>query len=559
MPDTSDPLAVAVHERNSAGRSATERTQLDDVWEQISHYMMPTEGHFQERVHSESVHYILKNRTVLDSTGARSLELSASFLHTLLNNPATRWIDMSVVGKTTEELSTDAQIWLEHELSNKMLHAVAGPQSSLYGDLHTLYMSLLAFGTACLFIEGQNGHIQTRHISMADIVIDENVYGAVDTVFRSVRMTARQAQQRWPKKSMEDLGPALKAEKGSHHQEHRRVPFLHAVFPTDDQAMMEHIPASVREKLKFFPFASVWTNDEDKMTVSIKGYGEFPYCVPRWYKVKDNVYGRSPGMTTLPDVRMANRMKETILRGGEKLVDPPLLIPEGSILSPVRLMPGGITFTNGNQGPQPLIPPGASRIEFGQALLEQTQQSIREGFFTTLLLTPDSPVRTATEVLQLADERNKAIAPMLIRLYQELFHTLVARVYGVLNRAGVFKSAPSDLQGQSISLQYVSPMVASQRQTEALGTARMLEGIIPMAQADPGVVDYIHPERYVKAIHSGSGAPANVLRTKSEIKAIQEQRAAQSQAAQAQELIPAIEAQAKTRTADAALLKAQKG
>ena len=461
---------------------------------------------------------------------------------------------MGVLGVDEGKLSVTAKKWLE-DISDITMAAVSGPNSTLYADLHTTYLFLGAFGTAVLYAEdGGDGLIRTRHFHLEDITIEEDVSGFIDVVFRKSKFNARQVMQRWPGRDLHSFGAAF----NSKDKLKLGVDILHAVFPTNDASMMEMMTKKQRLIAGNFPYASVWLNAVDEVTISVGGFDEFPYVVPRWYKDRTSPYGRSPGMTVHPDVRMTNRMMETILRGAEKLVDPPLILRAGSLVSPVRLTPGGLTFSDGDVKPEALIPPGASRVEYGTELLRSRQEAIREGFFTPLFATPDSPVKTATQVLQEADERNRAISPMLIRMYQELFHRLIARIFGILNRAGAYPPPPLELASAELSIQYVSPLAASHRQVEALGTMRTAEGILPWAQADPTILDNFDNDAIAEVVHAGSGAPASILNTPSKIKAIREQRAQAEQLATAQELIPAIEAGAKVQQAQAAQTRAER-
>ena len=509
-------MATALVARDTENRNSPDRSSLRLLWEDIARYLLPREARFTE----ETVSGILRSRELLDSTGARALELFASFLHTLLNNPSTQWIDIGLLGQTDSALSNTAvKRWLE-EVSNITMGAVSGPLSTLYADLHTAYLFLGAFGTAVLYAEdGGNGLVRTRHFHLEDVTIEEDVSGFIDVVLRKSKFNKRQIQQRWPGVPPSAFGASLMKD-----ERRQGIDILHAVFPTSDAAMTEHMTKQQLGVVKNFPYASVWVNAVDSVTISVGGFEEFPYVVPRWYKDRSSPYGRSPGMTVHPDVRMTNRMMETILRGAEKLVDPPLVLRAGSLISPLRLAPGGLTFSDTDVKPEPLIPPGASRIEYGQALLRSRQDAIREGFFTPLFATPESPIKTATQVLQEADERNRAIAPMLIRMYQELFHRLVARIFGILSRAGAYPPPPGEIANAELSVRYVSPLVASHRQVEALGALRTAEGILPWAQADPSVLDNFNTDAIAEVVHAGSAAPMKILNTPAKIKDIRKQR-----------------------------------
>jgi hypothetical protein len=43
------------------------------------------------------------------------------------------------------------------------------------------------------------------------------------------------------------------------------------------------------------PVASIYIERKTKHVLQNGGFEEFPYAVPRWYKVAGEKYGRSPG------------------------------------------------------------------------------------------------------------------------------------------------------------------------------------------------------------------------------------------------------------------------
>ena len=49
---------------------------------------------------------------------------------------------------------------------------------------------------------------------------------------------------------------------------------------------------------------SVANQKEEKTLLEEGGFDEFPYMVPRWSKVAGEIYGRSPSMTSLPDIKI---------------------------------------------------------------------------------------------------------------------------------------------------------------------------------------------------------------------------------------------------------------
>ena len=515
-----DKLARLLVERERSLRSA--RSTWDTLWQSVTRYCLPNSATFTETVSAG----LERTRAILDSTAPRALEMFASFLHTLLNNPASRWIRLGVEGEPDISKDPTNRAWFEL-VEKKIIDALVAPEADIYSQLHQVYLDLGAVGTACLFSDvAPSGRLRIRNYHMADCVVAEGEGENIDSMYRQRKTTRRQALQRFGK---ENLGKKYQDVKGGELD--KDVRFLHVCFPSTDPAADE-FPTKIK-RLKA-PFVAAWidTEDDEKL-IETATYEEFPYHVPRWYKARGEIYGRSPAMTVLPDIRMVNRMSDTILRGAEKIVDPPLYLPDGALVSPVRLFPGGMTFTEGNVEIRTLIPPGTSRIETGNELLKNRQQAIKEGFFTPLFVTPDSPVKTATQVLQEVDERNRALSPMLVRIQTELFHLLVTRVYNILDRSGQIPPKPQALAGQTVRLEYVSPLIASQKQVEGLAVSRMFDQMALWAQVDPGIFDWIDTDKTARVIHAASGAPAELARNQTQVTELRAIRA-KAQDAQAQ-------------------------
>lgn len=548
-------LASKLLQRDEALRSL--RSDYERLWEDIANHVIPRRGEFLEKERSGAE----RNRYIYDSTAPRALELFASQLMMLLARPESQWFRLEAVddsGVPQRNLSVSSRQWLES--AEKQMRAVLSSRpSDLSIQLHMVFLDLGAFGTTALYVDADaRGAVRTQSIHLSEITFEEDPYGNPSTVYRRRKLTPAQAIQAFPDVDPNDVVKDF--ERVAKENPDREICFLHVVFPLDGSmpGMEGQLPRDARERARLAqaPYASVWVNADDHRIVKSSHYMEMPYIISRWYRTggygNDGVrqYGRSPAMTVLPDIRMVNRMDQTILRGAEKLVDPPLMLPEGGLVSPVRLFPGGLTFSDGAVTPQPMIPPGASRIDVGDALLQQKQQAIRDGFFISLMMTPDSPVKTATQVLQEVDERNRALAPMLIRQQTELLEPLIQRVYGLLSRGNAFPEPPAEIADRPIRIAFVSALSSSAKQEEALGTTRIIEALLPWAQVDPGVLDGFDPDEVAETVHAGSGAPDRVLRPRRMVEKVRQQRAEQQQQAQQSErLTQAVEAGAKVAAA----------
>jgi hypothetical protein len=66
-------------------------------------------------------------------------------------------------------------------------------------------------------------------------------------------------------------------------------------------------------------------------------------------------------------------------------------------------------------------------------------------------------------------------------------------------------------------------------QTEAMAAIRWLEGVAFISQLDPRAADVVNADAAVALLHSASGVPARLMRSRQEIEAIRQARAEQQQ------------------------------
>ena len=234
----------------------------------------------------------------------------------MLTSGASPWFHLDV--KDTElNRDDDVREWLQ-DTSMRMIRAFN--QSNFETEVHELYVDLVVFGTGCMFVEMDKGQIRcsTRHIS--EFYVQEDQYGIVDTVFRKYHISAVAAVQRF---GIDGVSDHIKKiyEKTPDEQ----VELLHCVTP--------RVERDIRKRdSKNMPYMSVHICMQTKMVMSEGGFEELPYVVPRFLKATGEVMGRSPAMVALPDVKMLNLMSKTIIQAAQKMIDPPLLVPDDGFL-----------------------------------------------------------------------------------------------------------------------------------------------------------------------------------------------------------------------------------
>ena len=487
-------------------RLKTQRQNWESHWQEVADYMQPRKADVTKTRSKGDK----RTELIFDGSPLQSVELLAASLHGMLTNPSTPWFSLRFKQNDMEN-EDEAKEWLED--ATEVMYA-AFNKSNFQQEIFELYHDLITFGTAAMFIEEDDEDIlkfSTRHIN--EIFIAENDKGRIDTVFRKFSLSARAAIQKFGDVS---VNIATKAKKDPYEE----VEIMHAVYPRSDFDPR-------KQDKQNMPFESVYLDAESGDELSVSGFREFPFVVPRYLKASHEIYGRSPAMTALPDVKMLNEMSKTTIKSAQKQVDPPLLVPDDGFMLPVRTVPGGLNFYRA--GTRDRIEPlniGANNT-LGLNMEEQRRNSIRNAFYVNQLMMQDGPQMTATEVIQRNEEKMRLLGPVLGRLQSELLKPLIDRVFAILMRRNLFAQAPDFLSGQEIEIEYVSPLAKAQKSTELSSIMRAIEIMGSLSNVAP-VFDHINMDKLVRHLTSIVGVPQKILKPQAELNA-ERQQAAQQQ------------------------------
>jgi len=485
-----------------------QRQNWETHWQEVADYMQPRKADVtKQRARGDK-----RMEQVFDSSPIQAVELLAASLHGMLTNPSTPWFTLRFKDEEIEN-EDEAKLWLE--ASTDAMYT-AFNRSNFQQEIFELYHDLITFGTAAMFIEEDDDDIikfSTRHIN--EVFIAENDKGRIDTIYRRFKISARAAMQKFGEAVSSDVQSAFKKDP------YKEVEILHAVYPRSD------FNPNKKDK-KNMPFESVYIEFKNGNELSVSGFREFPFVVPRYLKASNEIYGRSPAMTALPDVKMLNEMCKTTIKAAQKQVDPPLLVPDDGFLLPVRTVPGGLNFYR--SGTRDRIEPlniGANN-PLGLNMEEQRRDSIRAVFYVNQLMMQQGPQMTATEVIQRNEEKMRLLGPVLGRLQSELLKPLIDRVFAILLRNNMLPQAPEFLSGRDIEIEYVSPLAKAQKSTELQSIMRAVEILGSLANVAP-VFDYVNFDNLVKHLADIVGVPQKILKSQSQVNAERQQAQQQQQ------------------------------
>lgn len=487
-----------------------ERGQWEDHWQDVSEFIFPRRAAFNvTRTKGDK-----RMQRVYDGTGMQALELLASGLHGFASNPSARWFTLKTTSAALNEMDPIRE-WLG-DVEDIIFSKLHSPDSSITSHLHEMYMDMGAFGTGIMFIgvgKKENLLFQTRFLG--ECVIDENSEGVVDTVIRCFRWNVRQVMQQWPDTAGEEI--RKKFQDGKFDEP---VELLHAVYPRADRDPK-------KETADNLPYASVYIEKKDKRVLQEGGFEEFPYAVPRWYKAAGERYGRSPAMSALPDVKMLQEMAKTTIRAAQKIVDPPLLVPDDAMIGPVLTIPGGLNFYRGEREIAPLQT--GANIPISLEMMQDLRNRILKTFYADIMQPAMDKQMTAYEYSKIVEQAMRLLGPVVGRMESELLGPLIRRVFGILSRNGEFPEQPPELDGQPWTVEYVSPLAQAQRAQKVDAAVNMLTIAGQMAQFDPSIMGRFNSERFLEWMATEMNVDADLILDDAEFAEKQQQQ----QAAQA--------------------------
>lgn len=478
MPSTSE------HDLSQRYRRARERRRpFEAIWRDCLAYTMPQRCPGLEGAPGRGA------ERLFDSTAADSVEQLAASLLAELTPPWSQWFGLKP-GTDVPRADQPAAAEMLEQLATRVLSHF--DHANFTVEMHQAFLDLVTIGTATLlFAEAPAGRASAFRftaIPAAEMVIEEDVDGSVRGHFRTSSMTLAAVQARWPEAT---LVPALA---GGEPDEMVRI--VEAVVPVGPS----------------YHYRAWLTGDIDSgevlATLSEGTFEHSPFITFRWMKSAGEVYGRSPIMTALPDVRTANKVVELILKNASIAVTGIWLAEDDGILNPanIRLVPGSIIpKAVGSEGLKALEMPG--RFDVSQLVLDDLRARIRH----TLLVDRLGPVQdarmTATEVLERSAEATRLLAAVFGRLQSELLTPLVARGLSILARRG--EIPPLRLDGRSVELRYSSPLARRQSRLDVQNALLWLETVRQMGDLAATVVDLPQAARWLG--HT-LGVPGELIR-----------------------------------------------
>jgi hypothetical protein len=534
-----DGQPINRRQRILARKSAlwTERSSWITHWREISDYQQPRAGRFvvtDRNRGDKRANHILDNTAVF---GARTL---AAGLMSGITSPARPWFRLEIKDKELME-SGPVKTWLHDTAA--LLRAIFA-SSNTYRSLHTIYEELGLFGTgASIVLPNFNNVLHHYPLTVGEYALATNAEGEVDTLCREFQMTVAQMVEQFGK----DNCSTTVRDMFSKGQYDAWVDVMHLVEPRKQRDMSKRDGKNMR-------FASIYLEpgkDNADQFLSESGFQKFPVLAPRWVVTGNDVYGTSPGMECLGDVKQLQHQQ---LRKGQAIdyqVNPPLQVPTKYKEAAKARLPGGVFYVDSmgpNQGVRSAFDVNLNLQHLREDIVD-VRERIRSAYYADLFLMLANDNRsgiTATEVAERHEEKLLMLGPVLERLHNELLSPLIDTAFDYAARAGILPEAPPELEGMDLSVEFISVLAQAQRAVATQGMDRLLGTVSQMAAVKPDVLDKLNFDQIVDEYGEAYGVSPKIILPDNEVAALRQQRAAAMQAQQAAATAPQVVESAKT-------------
>jgi len=508
------------------------RANFENLWQDVAELILPGEAQFTvTRSKGEEI-----RAKQLDGTGASALRKFASILESLTIPKTAIWHQM--VPSDDEMAENDDAKQALDALNRKIYDRRYSPVSGFSSRVGIALQGFGAFGTAGIYCEAGDDLLpRYATLPLASTYYAEDSQGRVNVAHLAPKWTARQIVEKYRQPG--DVIPS-KVKDAADRAPLAEFTVVQCIYP------LSEYDGSHLER-RGFRYASVHVCLETKSVVRESGFRVFPIAVGRDMTIPGEVYGRSPAIWALPQLRLLNEMKRSILRAGQMRAEPPILLQEDAVFQyRARALNYGAIGPNGEPLAQAMQFP--ADVGLNVDLLTMEQQLINDSFFVSLFqILQEQPNMTATEVLERAAEKGQLLGPTTTRLYDDMFGPLIEIELDIWAASGRMPELPPEFvqTGARYNLKYDSPIVRAQQAQEGVGIVRTFETAMGAAQVKPDIFDNLDVDGMIRRLAEINGVAAKYLVDREDVQMAREQRAEQQAAVQAAELAPGVARAAK--------------
>jgi len=505
------------------GQLKAERASWWAHWQEITTYLLPRNGRYFRQDRDKGWR---RHNNIYDNTGTRALRVLGAGMMAGATSPARPWFRL---GTADPDLNNymPVKLWLD-DVQKRM--GMVFQRSNTYRALHGIYEELGGFGTAAsIILPDYQNIIHHYPVTTGEFCVAQDYQGKICTLYREFEKTVGEIVKEFGYKQCSKTVQNL-YDRGSLDA---WIPIIHAIEPRADRDINK------RDALNM-PWASYYFEiggEKDKY-LRESGFREFPAVVPRWATAGGDIYGNSPAMEALGDIKQLQHEQLRKAQAIDYQTMPPLQVPTSMKNRDVERLPNGITFVDANS------PSGGIKSMFEVNLnldhllmdIQDCRERVRGAFYADLFLMLANATdtrMTATEVAERHEEKLLMLGPVLERLHNELLDPLIETTFTRMLEAGVLPPPPEEMQGMELNVEFVSMLAQAQRAIGTNGVDRFVGNLGAVAQYKPDVLDKFNADEWVDAYSDMLGVDPKLIVANDQVAIVRDARN-KAQAAQAQ-------------------------
>jgi hypothetical protein len=505
------------------GALRTERASWWGHWQEITTYLLPRNGRYFRQDRDKGTR---KHNNIYDNTGTRALRTLGAGMMAGATSPARPWFRLATPDPEMNGYQP-VKLWLD-DVSSRM-HTVF-QKSNTYRALHHIYEELGAFGTAASIVLPNFDTVIHHHpLTIGEYAIATDWQGKVCTLYREFEKPVSEVVKEF---GLENCSRMVKQQYEQGNLD-TWVPIVHAIEPRADRDQSKRDAKNMAWSSCYFELSG----ESDKL-LRESGFKQFPAVVPRWAVAGGDVYGNSPGMEALGDIKQLQQEQLRKSQGIDYQTQPPLAVPTALKGRDVERLPGGVTYFDpgpGNNSIKSLFDVNLN-LQYLLEDIQDVRSRVKSSFFNEVFLMPDNstdPRMTATEVAERHESKMLMLGPVLERLNNELLYPLVEATFTHMIEGGAVPPAPDAMQGMNLNVEFVSMLAQAQRAIGTNSVDRFVGNLGAVAQMKPEVLDKFDSDSWADQYSDMLGVDPKLIIASDKVAIIRQARA-KAQAAQAQ-------------------------
>ncbi len=508
------------------GMLKSERASWLAHWQEITTYLLPRNGRYFRQDRDKGWR---RHNNIYDNTGTRALRTLGAGMMAGATSPARQWFRLATADPELNAYQP-VKLWLD-DVTRRM--QLVFQKSNTYRALHTMYEELGAFGTAAsLVLPDFKNVIHQYPITCGEYCIATDFQGRVTTLYREFEVTVADLVKEFgyencsvTVRNMYDRG-TLDA----------WIPIIHAIEPRTDRDHKKRDSKNMAYGSWYFEVGG-----EEGKFLRESGFQQFPALVPRWATAGGDIYGNSPGMEALGDIKQLQHEQLRKAQAIDFQTKPPLQVPISMKNRDVETLPGGISFVDGaGMGIKTAFEVNLN-LQYLLNDIMDCRERVRGAFYADMFLmlaTQPNTRMTATEVAERHEEKLLMLGPVLERLHNELLDPLVDITFTRMLQSGIIPPAPEELQGMDLNVEFVSMLAQAQRAIGTNSVDRFVGNLGAIAQMKPDVLDKFDSDQWADIYADMLGVDPSLIIADKEVAMV---RNARNQAMAAKEQVAAVE------------------